>query len=277
MRNQLVLANKTGIFSDGRSTFRGPNPFQWIIFAIVAALLPAANFTIAVAQNPDPVALIKKAEERIKGKTSHGIFQLTVTTPDYHRKMKMESWWVGSQKALIKMLAPKREQGNRTLKKGTEVWMYLRNTETTIKIPPSMMLQSWNGSDYTYDDLVRESTLSRDYYITRAGEDTVAGVPCFKLKLIPKPDVPVVWGKLLYWVRKKDYLPARVEYFDEKGKLMRTMEFDTYRKMGGRKIPTRWIMHNAAKPGHSTLMKILKIQFDIPIPNRIFSLRELER
>ncbi len=274
---QLVPPNRTGFFAGGSRLFRIRKQFPIIIFSILAGLLLAGQFTFTVAQNPDPVALIKKAEERIKGKTSHGIFELTVTTPDYHRKMKMESWWVGSQKALIKMLAPKREQGNRTLKKGTEVWMYLRNTETTIKIPPSMMLQSWNGSDYTYDDLVRESTLYRDYNITRAGEDTVAGAPCFKLKLIPKPDAPVVWGKLLYWVRQKDYLPAKVEYFDEKGKLMRTMEFDTYRSIGGRKIPTRWIMHNAAKPGHSTLMKILKIQFDIPIPNRIFSLRELER
>ncbi len=33
------------------------------------------------------------------------------------------------------------------------MWEYLKNTETTIKIPPSMMLQSWNGSDFTNDDL----------------------------------------------------------------------------------------------------------------------------
>ncbi len=221
--------------------------------------------------------IVQRAEDAIKGKlSSHSIMEMIIKTPDYTRSMKMESWTSGNSKALVKILSPVREAGNRTLKLGNDIWMYLRNTETTIRIPPSMMLQSWNGSDYTYDDMVREETLAQDYDITIAGTDTVGGVACWRLQLLPKPNAPVVWGKILYWAREKDNLPAKAEYFDEKGKLIRTMIMSDFREMGGRYIPTDWTMYNADKT-HSTEIKMEEASFDQKIPNRIFSLKELER
>jgi outer membrane lipoprotein-sorting protein len=225
----------------------------------------------------DAKAIIQKAEDSIKGKiSSHSIMEMTIETPDYTRTMKMESWTSGTSKALVKILSPAREAGNRTLKLGNDIWMYLRNTETTIRIPPSMMLQSWNGSDYTYDDMVREETLTEDYAISVTGEEKIAGTECWKLQLIPKPNAPVVWGKILYWVRKVDDLPAQVEYFDEKGQLMRTMVMSDYKTMGGRKVPAVWTMYNSDKT-HSTQIKMDEAAFDLRIPDRIFSLKELEK
>jgi len=191
--------------------------------------------------------------------------------------MVMDSWWVGNDKALISIKSPKKEAGNKWLKIKNEMWSYLRNTETTIKIPPSMMMQSWNGSDFTNDDLVRESNLVKDYDQAIAGTDTVGGAVCWKIRLIPHAEAAVVWGRIDYWVRKADHLPARQEYYDEKGRLVRTMEFSDYTTMGGRKIPSRWIMTNNADAGHRTEFKILDVAFNVPINERIFSLRELER
>lgn len=229
----------------------------------------------ASAQNGKQI--IQRAEDAIKGKiSSHSTMEMTIKTPDYTRSMTMESWTSGDSKALVKILAPVREAGNRTLKLGNDIWMYLRNTETTIRIPPSMMLQSWNGSDYTYDDMVHEETLSKDYNITVVGSEKISGAECWKLQLLPRPNAPVVWGKLLYWVRKDGDLPARVEYFDEKGKLMRTMVMSGFKTIGGRFIPTVWTMYNSDKT-HSTEIKLEKAAFDVRIPNSIFSLRELER
>ena len=221
--------------------------------------------------------IIKKAEDLIKGNSAHGTIEMHIVTPDYERTMKMESWWVGNEKALIEILSPRKEEGNKTLKIGNEMWSYLRNTETTIKIPPSMMLQSWNGSDFTNDDLVRESNLAKDYDQTLLDEEQLNGDTCWKIQLDPKPDAPVVWGKLLYWVRKKDYTPARVDYYDEKGRLMRYMLFSEIRQFGERKVPSVWTMVNEVKPGHSTTFKILDMKFDIKISDRKFSFQELER
>ncbi len=221
--------------------------------------------------------IIQRAENAIKGKTAHGTEKMTVVTPDYTRTLTMESWWVGNEKALIVIKSPKKEAGNKTLKIKNEMWNYLKNTETTIKIPPSMMLQAWNGSDFTNDDLVRESNLTNDYFQKILGMEEVEGVPCWKIELTPKPEAPVVWGKLLYWVRQPDYLPAKVEYYDEKGRLIRYLVFSDIRTVHGRKIPTTWTMYNNLEKGHYTRFTLLDMEFDIKIPSRIFSFRELER
>ena len=250
-------------------------------YAFIEARPIQTIFLLVVVGNAcyaqDAKQIIQKAEDAIKGKTSsHSIMEMTITTSDYTRTMKMESWSIGNSKALIKTLAPAREAGNRTLKLDNEIWMYLRNTETTIRIPPSMMLQSWNGSDYTYDDMVREEKLAEDYAISIIGTEKIDNMDCWKLQLIPKPDAPVVWGKIIYWVRREDNLPSQVEYFDEKGKSMRTMVMSDFKMMGGRKIPAIWTMFNSDR-SHSTEIKTDEISFDTRIPASIFSLKELEK
>jgi outer membrane lipoprotein-sorting protein len=184
---------------------------------------------------------------------------------------------VGNDKALIVIRAPKKEAGNKTLKIRNEMWSYLKNTETTIKIPPSMMLQSWNGSDFTNDDLVRESNLAKDYTQKIIANETFGGEECWKIELVPKPEAPVVWGRLYSWIRKKDYVPAATEYYDERGRKARTMLFTEVKSMGGRIIPTKWTMVNNLKEGNQTSFRISRIAFDERIPDRTFSFQELER
>lgn len=248
-----------------------------IFFSLIFLPLFLIHAQTADQGSAEAEEIIQKSENLLKGKTSEGTFKMTVVTPDYDRTLTMESWWVGNEKALIVIKSPRREAGNKTLKIGNEMWMYLQNTETTIKIPPSMMLQSWNGSDFTNDDLVRESNLAKDYYQKIVGEEEIEGEPCWKIELDPKPDAPVVWGKLYYWVRKKDYLPARIEYYDEKDNLVRHMEYSKYGTFGNRKIPGEWSMINDSKPGHHTDLEIIKVQFDVKISDSRFSFRELER
>ena len=241
--------------------------YMGVIFIVLSVIIKA--------QTADEV--ISKAEDLIKGNTSKGSFKMTIITPDYTREMVMDSWWVGNDKSLIVIKSPKKEAGNKTLKIGNEIWSYLKNTETTIKIPPSMMLQSWNGSDFTNDDLVRESNISKDYNKEIVAEEPINGEKCWKIELTPKPDAPVVWGKLYYWVRESDFLPALVQYYDEDGTLMRYLSYSDYKTFHNRKLPANWIMYNEAKPGHKTIFEILDVTFDIKIPDRIFSFQELER
>lgn len=235
------------------------------------------TLTAAVAQTPSVEEIVRRSEDIVRGETSYGTFRMTVTTPDFERTMEMKSWWKGDDKALIVITAPRREAGNKTLKVDKELWMYLRNTETTIKIPPSMMLQSWNGSDFTNDDLVRESSLIDDYDITLLGEETIEGADTWKVQLIPKAHAAVVWAKIIHWIRKSDYIPSQTEYYDDRGNLVRTMIYGGIKNMGGRLIPTTWAMINNAKPGNETVFEYLDVQFDVPISDRTFSLRELER
>ncbi len=241
----------------------------------IILLIVFCSIQFIYAQSAEEI--IQKAENEVKGKNSHAVIEMIITTPDYTRTLKMESWWEGNEKALIVTQAPAKEAGNKTLKIGNEMWTYLRNTETTIKIPPSMMLQSWNGSDFTNDDLVRESNYSKDYYSTIIDTEKISGVTCWKIQLLPKPDAPVVWGKIYYWVRQSDFLPSVLQYFDEKGNMVRYMVYSDVKDFHGRKLPAKWVMYNKIKKNHSTMIKIDDIYFDVNIPGRIFSFRELER
>ncbi len=242
------------------------------IFLLILISLPVQ---LIIGQTAEEI--VKKAEDAVKGETAHGTIKMTITTPDYTRTLEMESWWVGNKKALIVTKSPRREAGNKTLKIGNEMWSYLKNTQTTIKIPPSMMLQSWNGSDFTNDDLVRESNMVKDYNQKIIGEEKIAGKECWKIQLDPKPDAPVVWGKIYYWVRKADYLPALVQYFDENGKMIRYMTYTDIKDFHGRKLPAEWTMYSKTKKGHSTQIEIEDMRFNVNIPSRIFSFQELER
>jgi outer membrane lipoprotein-sorting protein len=251
--------------------------FSLVLRAYIARILLLLSTCATVVMGQTADEIIRRSEDAIKGESSHGTFSMTVVTEDYSRSLEMESWWVGTEKALIVIRSPKREAGNKTLKVNNELWMYLRNTETTIKVPPSMMLQSWNGSDFTNDDLVRESDLADDYRKDIILEEPVDGEQCWKVELLPKPQAPVVWGRLHYWVRKSDFLPAKVDFYDEKGELIRTLDYSLYKMLGGRKLPTKWVMLNRKKPGQRTEFLIHAIQFDIKISDKVFSFRELER
>jgi len=136
------------------------------------------------------------------GKTSQGLNKMIVVRPDWKREVEMKMWSKGNDYYLILITAPAREKGQVFLKRKNEMWNWIPSINRMIKIPPSMMSQSWMGSDFTNDDLVRESNIQRDYSLTLLGEDVLDGVKCWKIRGIPHPDAPVVWGKILYWVRK---------------------------------------------------------------------------
>jgi outer membrane lipoprotein-sorting protein len=248
-----------------------------LTITLLIALLGAG---VCLAQNNAEMTadeIVDKAEEAYKGETSVGVFTMKIVRPDYTRQVTMKAWNKGNEKALVVTKAPKKEAGNKLLKIGNELWQYLDNTETTMKLPASMMLNSWNGSDLTYDDMVRESNLVDDYDLSIMFEEKIAGEECWKIKLTPRPEAAVVWGKLYYWVRKSDYLPALVQYYGDDGKLKRTMKFYDISMMDGRKIPLRWKVIDEEDKGEYTLFIYKDVEFNVDIPDRIFSFRELER
>jgi outer membrane lipoprotein-sorting protein len=139
-----------------------------------------------------------------------------------------------------------------------------------------MMGNSWMGSDFTNDDLTKESETD-DYDYTLLGHEEKGSYKLYKIECIPKPDSAVVWGKVLQWIREDNYLPYRVEFYDEKGKMVKYLDYADYKTLGGRVIPTRWVMKNTSKEGNSTIVQINRMEFDVPISDDIFTLRNLQK
>ncbi len=179
----------------------------------------------ARAAEPDALTVARKCDAALKGKSQHGTASMTVRTPEWQRTLVMTFWYDYPEKTFIRITAPAKDAGTGTLRLGSSMWTYLPMVERVIKIPPSLMLQSWMGSDFTNDDLVKESSLPIDYTHRIEGETVEDGDPCYRLVATPKPDAAVVWGKLVLLIRKSDFLPRREEYYDEHGALIKDPVF----------------------------------------------------
>ncbi|HSQ29656.1 MAG TPA: outer membrane lipoprotein-sorting protein [Gemmatimonadaceae bacterium] len=228
-------------------------------------------------QEPLAPDIVDRAETAIWGKTLQAHLTMSVATPRWTRTLELTAWIERPRRSFIRILAPPKEAGIGSLRIGAEMWNYLPTVERTIKIPPSMMLQPWMGSDFTNDDLVKESSLLNDYTHRTTGTDTAAGAPVYVVQSTPKPDAAVVWGKIVTHVRRADFLPVREEYYDERGTLVRVMTFSDIKMLGGRLVPTRWEMRPTAKPGNVTTVVMSRATFDAPISSDIFTQRNLEK
>lgn len=246
------------------------------VSASLVLLLLAATAPVAAAGADDVgPAIIKKVEDNLTGDTAFMQFAMEVRTTRSTRTMKMDSWAKGKDKSFIRITYPGKDSGITFLKVDKAMWQYVPRIEKTIKIPASMMLQSWMGSDFTNDDLVRESSISEDYNATLVGED---GEEYF-LDLMARPEAPVVWGRIRMHVSKRFFLPTTVRYYDEEEQLVRILEYQEVRSFGRRSYPTRWRMLPQApdKTGHATEVVIEQAVFDEEIDEAYFSKRALKR
>ena len=244
-----------------------------IPFLCLSLLLAMLAAFPAAAQEPAARDILDRVETLLWGKTVQGEYEMTITTPRWQRTLALRAWMERPRRSFIRIAAPAKEEGIGSLRIGAEMWNYLPNVERTIKIPPSMMLQPWMGSDLTNDDLVKSSSIIDDYTHRIVREEGDAWV----LELLPKPESAVVWGKILYWVRKADSVPLKEEFYDERGGLVRTMTFSEVRSLGGRTVPTRWEIRPADKPGNSTTFVIRSAVYDRPIDPEIFTQRNLQK
>jgi len=154
------------------------------------------------------------------------------------------------------------------------MWNYLPKTNKVMKIPPSMMMSSWMGSDFTNDDLVREFTFLDDYHYELISPEN-AEEDLLYVQFRPKEGLPIVWGKIIIAVRRENYLPLWQAYYDEKGKLMRMMNFKQIKTFDGRLIPSVMELIPKHKEGHRTVIRYLNIKFDVALSPDVFSLRHL--
>ncbi len=185
----------------------------------VLVLFPTG--AVVAAEGPDALTIATKSDAALKGKTEHGNASMTVRRPEWQRTLEMTFWYDYPDKTFIRITGPAKDAGTGTLRLGSNMWTWLPAVERVIKIPPSLMLQAWMGSDFTNDDLVKESSLPTDYTHQIEGEATEDGDVCYRLVATPKPSAAVVWGKLVLLIRKADFLPRREEFYDERGRFRR--------------------------------------------------------
>ena len=222
--------------------------------------------------------IIRKAEEKVRGtETAYSEMKIIVKRPKWSREMTMKSWLKGNDYSLILITSPVKEKGTAFLKRKQEIWNWVPSIERTIKLPPSMMGQSWMGTDLTNDDLVKESSNVTDYTHTLLEDTVINGRECYQIELIPKPDASVVWGKVMAYITKKDLVQVLTKMYDEDEFLVSITKASDIKQMGGVVMATRMEMIPTDKDGHATIMIIENMEFNKPIADNFFTLQNIKK
>ena len=243
--------------------------------AAVFCLVMLASTLLVQAQ--DATEIVRRADEKVRGESSRAEITMEIIRPTWKRSISMKAWSLGMDYSLILVTAPARDEGTAYLKRGNEIWNWLPDINRTIKMPPSMMSQSWMGSDFSNNDLVEESSIVTDYDHTLAGDSTLSSYSAYIIEMIPKPQAPVVWGKVVSFITKEEYLQLRTEFYDEDMELIKIMEGSEIEEMGGRTIPTRMEMIPVDKEGQKTVLHYRDIEFNIDLSDRFFSIQNMKR
>ena len=230
------------------------------------------------ANAQDARDIIKKADEKMQGeKTSQSTMTMTIIRPRWERVITFKSWTKGRDYSLALITAPAREKGQTFLKRENEMWNWNPTINRLIKLPPSMMSQGWMGSDFSNDDLLKESSIVVDYTHTILGEEEIDGWDCHKIELIPLEDAAVVWDKVLKWVSKEEYLQMKSEYYDEDDYLIKTELAYDIKMMDGRLIPSKFELIPEEEEGHKTMVVMDEILFNKPISDGFFSQQNMKK
>ncbi|OYY54926.1 MAG: outer membrane lipoprotein-sorting protein, partial [Sulfurovum sp. 28-43-6] len=226
-------------------------------------------------QADEAQAIIKKLEANLRGDSMYATMKMIVTSKRGQRTVEIESWSEGNTKSFIKILYPKKDQGITFLKLDTQMWQYIPKIERTIKIPPSMMLQSWMGSDFTNDDMVKESSLEEDYTATLLSQTQSTAT----LELIPKQNAAVVWGKIIIDVDVVNAVPLKETFYDDRMQQVRIMTFSKVELHGSHKVPMVMELKplEANKKTNSTKIIFEKINYDAKIDASYFTKQALIR
>ncbi|MBK7711286.1 MAG: outer membrane lipoprotein-sorting protein [Bacteroidales bacterium] len=235
------------------------------ILTITAQTLPAKE-------------IVRKADDKFNGeKSGISTMVMTIVRPSWERTVEFRSWTMGRENSLTLITAPAKDKGQTFLKRGQEMWSWNPSINRLIKLPPSMMSQGWMGSDYTNDDILKESSVVNDYTHEIVSEEMIGDRLCYKIKMVARAEASVVWGHQIRWIDKKDLLVLKAELYDEDGSLVRTELGSEIKAMDGRVIPTKLELIPAEEKGNKTVVIIKDIKFNVPIEESFFSQQNMKR
>ncbi len=237
-------------------------------------------FTIILSSqlfSQDAKEIMRKVDAKRRGDASTANMTISIVRPTWTREMDIKSWSRGTEFSLILITSPARDKGTVFLKRKKEIWNWVPSIERNVKLPPSMMMQSWMGSDFTNDDLIKESSIVEDYTHSLDGDTVIRGRDCWKIVLIPKPDAPVVWGKIVTWIDKNEFFEMRSEMYDEDEYLINEVDFKEIKSLGGRNLPSVMEYIPAEKEGHKTVITYHEVDYQANVNETFFSLQNMKR
>jgi len=219
--------------------------------------------------------LVRDAVNYYRGTASFSVVDMTIHRPGWERTLTIKAWTRGEKDSLFTIIAPPKDNGNGTLKKGKEMWIFNPRVNRVIKLPPSMMSQSWMGSDFSNNDLAKSDSIIDEYTHEITGTEIHDGKKVFIITSMPKPDAPVVWGMQKLRIRE-DLIFIGQEFYDEDLLLVKAMTGTEIQMIGGKLFPRIWKMQRADREDEYTLLEYSTLEFKENLPGGLFTLSSLK-
>ncbi len=224
---------------------------------------------------PDVTRVMDHVDDLYRSESSHAVMTMTVVRARGTRELTLEAWTRGDDEALLVIRSPARERGTATLRTADGLWNYAPRADRLIRIPTGLLSESWMGSHFTNDDLMRETSFLDDYDASLSWT-RVDGRRYLRATLVPKPEAPVVYTRLVFLLTPEDWVPVRAEYYDE-GELVRVMTFDRVRTVDGKKLPLRMTLQPTDRPDERTVVEYETLELNVPVDPELFTRRGLRR
>ncbi len=248
----------------------------WVVIGLCAGLAwaAAAQETAETAPAIDAHDLVAGAIDLTRGMTSYAEMSMQIRRPDWERNSSLVAWTRGREDALIRFTAPAKDAGNATLKDDEKMWTYTPRLNRVIRLPYSLMSQSWAGSDFSYNDLSRTDALLHQYTLTLTETREQDGHAVYTIEAVPLEDAPVVWGREVLELRD-DYVLLSHTFFDQNDEALKRLEGMDIGEMGGRTFATRMRMTKLDEPGHWTEVAYTVVEFDLELEDGLFTVYAL--
>jgi outer membrane lipoprotein-sorting protein len=224
----------------------------------------------AEAADIDAASIVRDAINHWRGLSSQTEMTMVIHRPDWERTMTMRGWTKGEEKSLVRIVEPKKDRGNGTLTIEKNMWSFAPKVNRVIKIPSSMMGQSWMGSDFSNKDIARADDILDDYEYTLLATDDVDGIAVHKIEAIPHEDAAVVWGKEVMQI-SDDHVVLRHDFYDQDGELVQNLESLEVGEMGGRVIARRQRMGKVETPDEWTEIVVISVEYGVDLPDSLFT------
>ncbi|MCB0696365.1 MAG: outer membrane lipoprotein-sorting protein [Chitinophagales bacterium] len=228
------------------------------------------------AQDNNPKQIVLDAINLMNGITSKSTATMSVVRPKWTRSISMRSWSLGNDYNMILITSPAKDKGQTFLKRENEMWNWIPTISRIVRIPPSMMGQSWMGSDFTNNDLVKRNSLVNDYEHTLAEGETIEGYKTYKITLTPKKDAAVIWGRIILYIAKKEHFILKGEYYDESGTLVNLETQTNIKHFTDRDLPSKLTIVPVKEKGKKTVLEFEQIEFNVSIKKDFFSQQNMK-
>ena len=244
-----------------------PHPLLGIL---ILGLLAMGCPALTLESDPEALALLRRGEDALRSVSSIAVYRMELTRPDWIRTMRFRSLDDHqNERFRMEILSPRKTRGTLFMKQGTQLSMYLPKLRREIRISPVMMQDPWMGSDFNNQDLLEAGSLIEAYTHQIIAREGAGDAQIVTIESTPRPGAAVVWDKLIQRVRSNG-LPVQVDYVNCEAEVIRRMRFEDVKPLGGRQLPSRWIMTPMDKPGQRTEIVLEEIEFDVPIPPSLF-------